>query len=259
MRPLKLILTFWSAALASQMEYRANFVMATIEAVLEAVGKLFGVYLFYTTGFSFGGWRWQEALLVLGMATLVDAFFIGVLNPNLRRISEHVQKGTLDFVLLKPVDSQLWITTQYFSVVGVPFFASGLIIVIYAGLSVHLPVLGWLLLAAAAIASLALAYAIGFLFASTAIWFVKVFNVVFFLNALVWTGQYPVSAYQRPFRIFMTYVLPIYFMTTVPAELALSRQSPAALLLAFGVAAIALFASRAFWRFALRYYTSASS
>ncbi len=259
MRYLRLLFTFWQTSLAARMEYRTAFVTAFLEAGLEAAGKVFGVYLFYASGYDLGGWRWQEALLVLGLASLIDSFFIGVFNPNLRRISEMVQQGTLDFVLLKPVSSQFWMSTQEFAAVGLPFLLVSLGLIAYAAAAVGLSAGGWLLLALGAAAALLLAYAVAFLFATTSIWFVKVFNVVYFLNTIVWTGQYPVQAYSRPFRLFMTFVLPVYFMTTAPAEVALARLGPGWLVVLFAVALAALLLSRAFWRFALRFYASASS
>ncbi|WP_457637282.1 ABC transporter permease [Oceanithermus sp.] len=259
MRYVKLLFLFWQTSLAARMEYRAAFTAAFVEALLEAGGKLFGVYLFYSNGFDLGGWRWQEAMLVLGLASLLDSFFIGVFNPNLRRISEMVQDGTLDFVLLKPVSSQFWLSVQQFAAEGVPFLLVSLGLLGYAGAACGLDAAGWLRLGLGAGAALLLAYAVAFLFATTSIWFVKIFNVVYFLNTIVWTGQYPVQAYSRPFRLFMTFVLPVYFMTTAPAEVALGRVSGRFLPVVFAVALVVLQLSRAFWRFALRSYASASS
>ena len=60
-------------------------------------------------------------------------------------------------------------------------------------------------------------------------------------------------------RTLLTLVLPVAFLTTVPAEALLGRAQthtlPAALLVAMGL----FTASRLFWRHALRFYTSASS
>jgi len=259
MRYLRLVAIFWSASTAARMEYRAAFAVALLAAFVETGGKLFGVYLFYSSGYDLGGWRWQEALLVLGFAQLLDAFFLLIFQPNLRRISEMVQDGTLDFVLLKPVDSQFWVSVQKLDPIGLPYLLLGLAVLAYGGSASGITGAGWVWLAAAGTGAVLLAYALAFLLATTSIWFVKIFNVVFFLSSMIWSAQYPVQAYTRPFRLFMTFVLPVYFMTTAPAELALGRGDGAAPLAVFLVAAGLFGLSRAFWRFALRYYTSASS
>jgi len=257
-RYLRLLGIFWAASAAARMEYRAAFVVAIFASVIETAGKLFGVYLFYSSGVELGGWPWPEALLVLGFAQLVDAFFLLFFVPNLRRISEMVQDGTLDFVLLKPVDSQFWTSAQKLDPVGLPYLLLGVAVLGYAGWASGLSAGGWAWIAFAGIGAVFLVYALAFLLATTSIWFVKIFNVVYFLSSMIWSAQYPVQAYARPFRLFLTFVMPVYFMTTAPAELALGVGGgvPWAMFLV----GLGLFGfSRAFWRFALRFYTSASS
>ena len=57
--------------------------------------------------------------------------------------------------------------------------------------------------------------------------------------------------------VFFTFVVPVAFLTTVPAEAALGRgEAP---LLAGGLAFLLFLLARGFFRLALRSYTSASS
>jgi len=95
--------------------------------------------------------------------------------------------------------------------------------------------------------------------ATTSIWFVKTWNVTEVLRAALSAGRYPISAYPPGLRTLFTVVLPVAFLTTVPAEALLGRASSHWLLLSLAVAAGSLLLSRWFWRFALRDYTSASS
>jgi len=91
------------------------------------------------------------------------------------------------------------------------------------------------------------------------IWFVKIYNVTEVLRGLLEAGRYPMVAYPMSFRVFFTFVVPVAFLTTIPAEVILGRGEWG-WLIAAGILAIALFyLSAGFWRFALRFYTSASS
>ena len=102
-------------------------------------------------------------------------------------------------------------------------------------------------------------YSLWFLLAATSIWFVKTWNATEVLRAVLAAGRYPVSAYPPGMRTFFTLVVPITFLTTVPAEALLGRSSVTWLVLSLVVAAVCLLLARSFWRFALRFYTSASS
>ena len=60
------------------------------------------------------GWSFAEALVVVGWFTLLRAVLEGAVSPSLTAVVEHVRKGTLDFVLLKPADAQFLVSTAKF-------------------------------------------------------------------------------------------------------------------------------------------------
>ena len=91
------------------------------------------------------------------------------------------------------------------------------------------------------------------------IWFVKVYNVTEVLTGLLEAGRFPMVAYPTLYRFFFTFIVPVAFLTTVPAETLLGRTEPT-WIAGSGILAVFLFCfSSQFWRFALRFYTSASS
>ena len=66
-------------------------------------------------------------------------------------------------------------------------------------------------------------YSLWFLIATTSIWFVKIYNVTEVLRGLLEAGRFPVWSYPALYRVFFTFVVPVAFLTTVPAEAALGR------------------------------------
>lgn len=258
-RYLRLLGLFWSAAIAAEMEYRVNFVLSTLSSVGNLAGSLFGLFLFYRKGYEFAGWSWAEALLVLGVFTLLQGFSATFLAPNLNRIVRHVQEGTLDFVLLKPVKSQFWLSVHTLSPWGLPDIIFGGVLIGYAGARLGLGVGNYLISIIPITFGLIILYSLWFILGATSIWFVKIYNVTEVLRGLIEAGRYPMVAYPAGFRLFFTFIVPVAFLTTVPAEAMLGRSSTVwfagAGLLAIG----SFFFATWFWRFALRFYTSASS
>jgi ABC-2 type transport system permease protein len=94
---------------------------------------------------------------------------------------------------------------------------------------------------------------------ATSIWFVKIYNVTEVLRGLLEAGRFPMAAYPAAYRVFFTFVIPVAFLTTVPAEALLGEGHWGWLLGSAGLSLLLLQFSRWFWRFALRSYTSASS
>jgi ABC-2 type transport system permease protein len=258
-RYLKILRLFWSTAIAAEMEYRINFLLAALSSLGNLAGSLFGLFLFYRTGYTFAGWSWEEALLVLGFFTLLQGFSATFLAPNLNSIVRHVQQGTLDFVLLKPIRSQFWLSTRTLSPWGVPDIIFGSIIIGYAGKRLDLGINGYLFSIIPLFFGLIILYSLWFILGTTTIWFVKIYNVTEVLRGLLEAGRYPMVAYPSGFRFFFTFIIPVAFLTTIPAE-ALLQRGEISWVIGAAILAIALFLfSTWFWRFALRFYTSASS
>jgi ABC-2 type transport system permease protein len=264
---VRLVKLFWGTAIAAEMEYRLNFAIATITSLGYQIGSLFTLFLFYRTGYSFQNWTAYEAMVVMGIFTILQGFSGTFLAPNLNQIVRQVEQGTLDFVLLKPISSQFWLSTHRLSPWGIPDFLFGGAVVGYASYNVYqeagkplveLPVaylqsllpLGF---------GLIILYSLWFILGATSIWFTKIYNVTEVLRGLLQAGRYPITAYPPAYRFFFQFVVPVVFLTTTPAEALLERVDSQWLFGSCVLAVGLLCFSNWFWRLALRSYTSASS
>ncbi|WP_225852680.1 ABC-2 family transporter protein, partial [Haemophilus parainfluenzae] len=93
-------------------------------------------------------------------------------------------------------------------------------------------------------------YSLWFMLGATSIWFVKIYNVTEVLRGLLEAGRFPINAYPVAYRVLFTFVIPVRFLTTVPARAMLHQGSATWLLAAAGLALGLLQLSRWFWRFA---------
>jgi ABC-2 type transport system permease protein len=258
-RYFKVLGLFWSRAIAAEMEYRFNFVLAFITSCGSLVGNLFGLFLFYRNGYRFADWSWSAALIVVGIFTLLQGVSTSFLAPNLNSIVRHVQEGTLDFVLLKPIRSQFWLSTHIFSPWGLPDVIFGCIVIGYAGKQLGLGINNYLLSLVTLTCGLVILYSLWFMMGATSIWFVKVYNVTEVFKGLLEAGRYPIAAYPPIYRFFFTFIIPVAFLTTIPAETMLGKSNFTWMISAGFLAVILFGISTLMWRFALRFYTSASS
>ncbi|MFM6192869.1 ABC transporter permease [Planktothrix sp.] len=258
-RYLKILTLFWQTALAAELEYRINFLISAITSLGSLIGSIFSLSLFYRTGYSFEGWSWEESLIVMGIFTILQGISTTFLVPNLNKIVTHVQDGTLDFILLKPLSSQFWLSTRMISPWGTPDLIFGVSIVVYEGSKLNLSIqdyLDSLLPLSFGIISL---YSIWFILGAMSIWFVKIYNVTEVLRGLLEAGRYPMVAYPLAYRFFFTFIVPVAFLTTIPAESILNRTQISWVIGSGFLALGLLIISAKFWRFALKFYTSASS
>lgn len=256
-----LLALFARNSLQVAMEYRANFVVALFQSTMWLVWGIIGTLVFFRFTGTIGGWTLAQALVVVGLFRIFEGVIDGVMRPNITRIVEHIQKGTLDFVLLKPVDSQFMASLRQINLLVIPDFLVGVALVLY-GIWAQGATVGPAQLAAFAllmVCGTVIAYSVWMLLTTTAFWLVRIENISELLTAIYETGRFPVSAFGTWIRIVLTFVVPIAFLTTFPAAALLGILDPRYLLIAPLMAGGLLLACRAFWRVALRSYTSASS
>lgn len=256
----RLIGIFAGSSIAAQLEYRANFVVNVIGSLLTAVGSLFGLSILLGSSPSLGGWNQLEAIVVVGVFTLVEGFMGVFLYPNLNKIAESVRTGIMDFTLLKPLDAQFLVSTRNIGVLRVADLLIGLGMIVYATTNLGGSSLAGVATAALLIvAGFASVYAIWLMLCTTAFWWIGVENITELFWGFFRAGQFPVTAFPGWGRILFTFVIPVAFITTVPAEALIGRVQTGAALGALGVSLLLVLVSRGFWRFALRSYSSASS
>ena len=260
MRCLRLLRLYAATSIQLDLEYRADFLINVVTAVISLGGGWIVLQVMFSHADSFGGWSFYEALALFGIYVVFEEFVAGILTLNLNRLPQLIQNGDLDFILLKPINSQFQVSVRRLPWMSLPTALFGLGVVAYASATLGTLNVGTALATAALFASgVVIIYAIWTLLLTTAFWFVKVENVAEVFNAFFLAGRFPVTAFPAWVRFLLTFIVPVAFITTVPASAAIGRLSWPMALASFVVAGLLLGLSHLFWRVALANYTSASS
>jgi ABC-2 type transport system permease protein len=260
-RYLRLMRVQLRVSAISAMQYRADFVVRGLMALLWIGVALVPLVVVFGARRSVSGWSFAEALVVVGWFTLLKGILEGAVSPSLTAVVEHVRNGTLDFVLLKPADAQFLVSTAKFEPWRIIDMAGALCIFAYA---FHL--LGrWPHAAQIALALVFLGlgtlilYSIWILVVSASFWVVKVDNLSYLFGSLFDAGRWPIDIFRGALRFTFTFIFPLAVMTTYPAQALLGKLSAGSALLALGGGLVFAALSRQVWRRALGLYTSASS
>ncbi len=258
---VKIYKKFLHTSLASEFEYKTNLIIDLITAILSLIGSIFLLSIFFQKDGSIGGWDFKQALIIQGIYTILNGVTNTWFNPNLTEIVKHVREGTLDFVLLKPIDSQFFISLKKINPSGFLEIMLGFLLLLFCirinQIDLNLGILTFSLITV--ICSISILYSLWFFISTTTIWFVKTWNATEVLRSFLYIGRFPLNSFSLPLRIFFSVVIPIAFITTIPSEVFLGFSELWKILLEIFVAVVFLFTSRKFWLFALKFYTSASS
>jgi ABC-2 type transport system permease protein len=200
-------------------------------------------------------------LVLVGWFTLLEAVIAGAISPSLLSVVEHIRKGTLDFVLLKPADAQFLVSTARFQPTRVSNVLVAVAVFVYAfgrlgRAPAALDVVASVLLLTSATVML---YSLWILTVCAAFYVVKVDNLTYLFNSIYDAARWPVDVFRGFVRIVFTFVIPLALMTTFPAQAMLGRLEGWVLFASMGGSlAFALFARRV-WSYSISRYTSASS
>jgi ABC-2 type transport system permease protein len=261
MNYIRLFSVFFRVSVLGELAYRANFFVQLFESLLELVTSLAGLAVVFSYTDSLGGWRPDEVLALVGVYFLVGGIIGLVIQPGMAHLIESVRDGMLDFTLTKPEDAQLLVSVHRVEIWHLIDVVIGVAVLATALVRLGETVGGWeatefmVMVFAGAV----IVYSFWLILATLSFWFVRVENILEVFQSMYEAGRWPVTLYPGWLRYALTFVVPVAFATTVPAEALTGRLSWETLLGALVLAVVLFVASRLFWRAGLRQYSGASA
>ena len=258
---LRLISTFVRVAVMNELTYLINFFVQVGESVLRLGTALAGLAVVFYHTETLGDWRPAEILALVGIFLLVRGAVSLMIIPSLERLIDDVRQGTLDFTLTKPEDAQLLISVRQIQIWQLADVMLGLGVLGVALVRLGGAIGAWEILGfvGALLAGAAIVYSFLLSLATTSFWLVRIENLLTIFWSMYEAGRWPVAVYPRWLRWILTFLVPIVFAISIPAEALTGRLTESALLGTVGLAVALLVLSRWFWRVGLRYYSGASA
>jgi ABC-2 type transport system permease protein len=262
-RHLRLIGAFLRIAVQRETSFRTNLLFDLLNTVLNLVAGIAGLGVLFGQVDTIRGWTYPEALAVLGVFLLVGALRDLCIGPSLSALGGlggEVFEGRFDFTLLKPVSPQFMVSVRVWRLWALGDLLLGLIVLAIAlvQLGDAITFTALVTFVAALLISLVIVYAMLLTLESVVFWYRGV-PLEWIFDSLAQTGRYPVSIYPAWLALVLTWVVPVAFITSVPAEALVGQTSPTSLLGGAALAVVLLVGSSLFFRASLQRYSSASS
>jgi ABC-2 type transport system permease protein len=235
---LQLIGTYFRLGALNELQYRANFWINLLQSSLSLVSAVGGMAVIFTHTGALAGWSPLELLALLGIYFVMSGLINSFIQPSMERFLQDIRLGTLDFVLTKPRDSQLLVSIRRISLWSLMDLVLGVVLVGIAinrlGATITLPQLvGFVVVLAA---GAVIVYSFWLILATFAFWFIRIENVLVIFQSMYQAGRWPVSIYPTFLRAILTFLVPVAFAVTVPAEALVGRLDLGTLLLALASA-----------------------
>ncbi|OGF34476.1 hypothetical protein A2303_01240 [Candidatus Falkowbacteria bacterium RIFOXYB2_FULL_47_14] len=249
--------------LMARMAYPGNFFILTISVIAHMVLNIVFMNVIFNFVSDFSGWTYREALVIIAGYMIIDGIN-WALFANLTGITRNIVNGDMDFVLVKPLDTQLYVSIYRADPEDWSRVVLGVAVLIYAIAGLNLS--GWalsinlLLYSALLLSGIVIFYSINLIIKSISFWTIQGWGLQPITEAILYGSRFPTGIFTHKFvRIFFYTALPIAFLASVPAEFLVKLPDFYLLGASFLIAIVFFYVSRKFFYFALSHYASASS
>ena len=261
MSALRLAWLYLKVGVMNELQYRVNFFVQLLQALIQVGIGLVMLSLVYSHTQELHGWTEAELLTLIGVQILLGGVIHTFIQPNMERLLEDVQQGTLDYALTKPEDSQVLVSVRQIRFWQLVEVISGLILVIVGLTRVEgsIGALDAVAFGVTLLVGAVLVYCFWLIMTTGAFWVVRMENVLELFEGIYQTGRWPIGVYPGWLRYSVTFLVPVAFAVTVPAQALTARLQLQTFLLAIGFMVVLFAFTRWFWRFGLRRYSGASA
>ncbi len=259
-RYFKLYLAFFTNCLIREMEFRSHFILQNFISLAWAGVVMVTFFFIYRQVNVVNGWTLEMMLLLTAIYFLVDRIFDSFFEINFGNFITIVNTGQLDLVLTKPVSSQFFVSLRQFSFAMIFSNFTMIGVIIYLVSRYFFPI-SWLQIFTFIIlilVSVVITYSLWFITLLPVFWWGRVDNMQHLFRPFHQLCRIPIDVTGK-FRLFLTYIMPLAFIATIPAKSLISTVAPWLIFYGILAAGFLLWLSHRLWRFSLKYYTSASS
>lgn len=260
-RYIRLYLHFLRFSFSKAMEFRIDFFFRILmDIIYYAVNILFFKVLYLHTPM-LAGWDEQQIMIFVSSYIMVDAISMTVFSSNMWWLPYHINKGELDFHLIRPVSPLFFLSFKEFSansfvnlILAVAIFAYSLINYTHPYTTGEV-----LLLIALIINGTLIYYLCQMLMILPVFWTQssKGFMDLFFSMGIAM--ERPDRIFKGWLRVLFTVFLPFALIASFPARLFIEKFDWNTFLHLIAVSAGLWIVMLFIWRKGLRAYSSASS
>jgi len=248
--------------LAVLLEYRLNFLIRSCVYIFWAITGLGSIYIVFDNLGTIAGWEKEEIYIMAVVYNIANAVYKLIFHNAVGRLAAIIKDGRISTLLLKPVPSQFFISTNNFGFEQLPriilfipllFYLLNTLNVSFNFTSILLALL-FLLIGQLGI------YSVEFIINCWAFWKPSIWNLFALYESYSSFAQYPTDIYKGFLnQIFL--IIPVAIFGTIPAKILLLKEISLFEILFSGLIFPILFLilTRIIWNKGIKQYDVSSS
>ncbi len=261
MHYLRIYKTLFKINLTRFIIYRGDFINNIISSTVYGILSFITIiFLTSRTPVVFGWTRTEFMLLVAVYNIIIGGIFHMFFSRNFVEIPETINYGRLDAILLKPIDSQFVLSTWLIRYSQIIRIIMGTAVAAYIISVNHIVIslVQYIEFFGLSVFGLLIIYSIWFSVMTITVWSPRLSNLIDLLSHFNDLARFPPKMYDF-LREYALLVLPYTLIVVLPVKTLIKNITVFEVVELIMISLVFFWCSRKFWRFALRFYTSASS
>jgi len=253
---------FFRNTLSRDMEFKLNFIFEIFIDVVYYGSLFFFFQIIFQFTDSLGDFNKDAVVIFLVTLYISDLLYVFFLGGNVFNINNAVKQGDLDFILIKPINSQFFISCRYVTtnaLISLTILICLLIRLTYVYHDYQIIFINYIFYSISLIFGIFIFYSFEFIIASLAFWFRNFSYAGWLAGELTKYSRRPDSIYKNFFRKTLFTIFPMAMVSSVPARFLIFGVNMQLLFLQIVVASIFLWITTIIWKRGLLKYESASS
>lgn len=229
------------------------------------IGKTFRFLIFFGFLFfllngtgSLAGYSSDQIIFFYLSFNFIDVI-VQFLYREVYRFRPMIIKGDFDLVLVKPVSALFRVLMGGADIIDLITIPPLVALLIIYGVRLHPTFIGVIGYLALLINGFLIATAFSISILALAIITLEIDHAIMIYRDVTNLGKLPVDIYKEPLKSFITYLIPVGVMMTLPAKTLMGLSNFWGIIAAFAIGIVSIYLALRFWKFALTKYTSASS
>lgn len=255
---IRTYITLLKYSLQIEFEYKTNFALDSLSSVFRVLSFWIFIEIIYLNVDSILGWNKYEMILIYGFFRLLWSIFECSIFFNMKEFSDKILNGSIDFVLLKPINTIFMVTFYKFKFFRLVKALTGLILIVYSlqKITVYINFLNIVILIYCAVLLFIIFHSILLSYLSLTFWFGRISHGNWIIAELGNIAKLPINAYQNVMKIIFVFLVPYTLFSSIPAAIILSRINMNYLLYETFIAVLWVIFANWFWNFSLQRYQS---
>ena len=127
----RLCMAIFRNCVSREMMFRASFVLSLVSGYGWSLVMLLFLSTVVARVQALGSWEQRDIYVLVGTFMIVQGVTQFLFETNMWRIGSYVREGTMDFVLVKPVDSQFFVSCRFLRLSALGLLLPGVALVAF--------------------------------------------------------------------------------------------------------------------------------